>query len=39
MKKIEQQVSSGMTPSLAGKGQKMDVIEFDSTPLSFTERK
>lgn len=39
MKKIEQQVSSERAPSLAGEGQKMDIIESDSTPLSFTERK
>lgn len=39
MKKIEEQVSKGMTPLLGGAGKEMDVIESDSSPLSSSERK
>ncbi|MDH5699723.1 MAG: class I SAM-dependent methyltransferase, partial [Nitrospirota bacterium] len=39
MSEIEQQASSGRTPSLAGAGQETDAIESDATRLSLTERK
>ena len=39
MNKIEQEVSSGGAPSLAGAGQETGAIESDSTRLPLTERK
>ena len=39
MRKIEQQASSGKTPSLGGAGQDTDTMESDSTCLPRTETK